>query len=350
MKKYKDTDYLHVSVRLRAIAHKTAVDSDTLVKIVDSRSVDTAVKLLEEKGLSLSSAVSEGTEGILKRLDKALTDELNKINESIDEMEMELNKSYSLVTSIIGSSELVTLLKVRYDFQNLKALIKAEKLGISPDSMLVDSGNISLKALKDGFRERDKKLLDGVIESVSEKAIKESSETGDPQKIDLIADKACFEYIMSRSKKSGFDFLSEYFNAKADLTNIMIFVRCRRMGKDLEFFSYALLPYAGAVKLEKLKEYYNRPVEDFYEMLSSTPYRKVFEDFDFENISVSAMESNITEYLNSLVRKMNSVAFGPQVVVGFLLAKENEISNIRIALSAVASGMDPEKAKEKLRA
>ena len=336
MKKYKDTDYLHVSVRLRAIAHKTAVDSDTLVKIVDSRSVDTAVKLLEEKGLSLSSAVSEGTEGILKRLDKALTDELNK--------------SYSLVTSIIGSSELVTLLKVRYDFQNLKALIKAEKLGISPDSMLVDSGNISLKALKDGFRERDKKLLDGVIESVSEKTIKESSETGDPQKIDLIADKACFEYIMSRSKKSGFDFLSEYFNAKADLTNIMIFVRCRRMGKDLEFFSYALLPYAGAVKLEKIKEYYNRPVEDFYEMLSSTPYRKVFEDFDFENISVSAMESNITEYLNSLVRKMNSVAFGPQVVVGFLLAKENEISNIRIALSAVASGMDPEKAKEKLKA
>ncbi|MBE6891757.1 MAG: DUF2764 family protein [Ruminococcaceae bacterium] len=336
MKKYKDTDYLHVSVRLRAIAHKTAVDSDTLVKIVDSRSVDTAVKLLEEKGLSLSSAVSEGTEGILKRLDKALTDELNK--------------SYSLVTSIIGSSELVTLLKVRYDFQNLKALIKAEKLGISPDSMLVDSGNISMKALQDGFRERDKKLLDGVIESVSEKAIKESSETGDPQKIDLIADKACFEYIMSRSKKSGFDFLSEYFNAKADLTNIMIFVRCRRMGKDTEFFSYALLPYAGAVKLEKLKEYYNRPVEDFYEMLSSTPYRKVFEDFDFENISVSAMESNITEYLNSLVRKMNSVAFGPQVVVGFLLAKENEISNIRIALSAVASGMDPEKAKEKLRA
>ncbi len=336
MKKYKDTDYLHVSVRLRAIAHKTAVDSDTLVKIVDSCSVDTAVKLLEEKGLSLSSAVSEGTEGILKRLDKVLTDELNK--------------SYSLVTSIIGSSELVTLLKVRYDFQNLKALIKAEKLGISPDSMLVDSGNISLKALKDGFRERDKKLLDGVIESVSEKAIKESSETGDPQKIDLIADKACFEYIMSRSKKSGFDFLSEYFNAKADLTNIMIFVRCRRMSKDTEFFSYALLPYAGAVKLEKLKEYYNRPVEDFYEMLSSTPYRKVFEDFDFENISVSAMESNITEYLNSLVRKMNSVAFGPQVVVGFLLAKENEISNIRIALSAVASGMDPEKAKEKLRA
>ena len=336
MKKYKDTDYLHVSVRLRAIAHKTAVDSDTLVKIVDSRSVDTAVKLLEEKGLSFSSAVSEGTEGILKRLDKALTDELNK--------------SYSLVTSIIGSSELVTLLKVRYDFQNLKALIKAEKLGVSPDSMLVDSGNISLKALKDGFRERDKKLLDGVIESVSEKAIKESSETGDPQKIDLIADNACFEYIMSRSKKSGFDFLSEYFNAKADLTNIMIFVRCRRMGKDTEFFSYALLPYAGAVKLEKLKEYYNRPVEDFYEMLSSTPYRKVFEDFDFENISVSAMESNITEYLNSLVRKMNSVAFGPQVVVGFLLAKENEISNIRIALSAVASGMDPEKAKEKLRA
>ena len=46
---------------------------------------------------------------------------------------------------------------------------------------------------------------------------------------------------------------------------------------------------------------------------------------------------------------MNSVAFGPQVVVGFLLGKENEISNIRIALSSVVSGVEPEKAKEKLR-
>lgn len=336
MKKYKDTDYLHVSVRLRAVAHKTAVDNETLLKIVDSRSTDTAVKILEEKGLNLSSAVSAGSDGVLKRLDSALTDELNK--------------SYSLVTSIIGASELVTLLKVRYDFQNLKALIKAEMLGISPDSMLVDSGNISLPALKDGFRERDKRLLDGAVASVAEEAVSEASSTGDPQKIDLIADKACFEYIMSRSKKSGFDFLSEYFNAKADLTNIMIFIRCRRMGKDSNFFEYALLPYSGAVKTERLKEYYGRPVEDFYDMLSSTPYRKVFEGFDSENISVSALESRIADHLNELVHKMNSVAFGPQVVVGFLLSKENEISNIRIALSAVASGMDSEKAKEKLRA
>ncbi len=332
MRKYKDTDYLHVSVRLRAIAHKTAVDYDTLVKIIDSRSVETAVRILEEKGLSLSSAVTDGSDGVLKRLDNVLTEELNK--------------AYKLVTSIIGSSVLVSLLKVRYDFQNLKALIKAEMLGISPDSMLVDSGNVSLNALKDGFRERDKKLLDGAVAAVSESAVKEASETGDPQRIDLIADKACYDYIMKGCKASGFDFLSEYFSAKADLSNLMIFIRCRRMGKDMAFFEDALLPYFGAVKLKKLTEYYNRPLEDFYEMLSSTPYRNVFAG---ENISVKEIEWNITDYLNGLVRKMNSVSFGPQVVVGFLLGKENEISNIRIALSSVVSGVESEKAKEKLR-
>ena len=336
MRKYKDTDYLHVSVRLRAVAHKTAVDMETLTKILDSRSTEVAVRLLEEKGFDLSSAVSDGSDGLLKRLDTALTEELNK--------------SYSLVTSIIGSSDLVSLLKVRYDFQNLKALIKAEMLGISADSMLVDSGNIPLPMLKDGFRERSVKLLDGAIASVSEAAIKEASETGDPQRIDLIADKACFEYIMARSEKSGFDFLSDYFKAKADLTNIMIFVRCRRMGKDQTFFANALLPYSGAVKIEHLKEYYGRSFEDLYSMLSSTAYRKVFEGLDPEVISVSVLESRISDYLNGLVRKMNSVAFGPQVVVGFLLSKENEVSNIRIALSSVVSGIDPEKTKEKLRA
>ena len=332
MKKYKDTDYLQVSVRLRTIAHKTAVDYDTLVKIIDSHSVETAVRILEEKCPSLSNSVSDSSEGILKRLDKALTEELNN--------------AYKLVTSIIGSSALVSLLKVRYDFQNLKALIKAEMLGISPDSMLVDSGNISLKALKDGFRERDKKLLDGAVAVVAEQAIKEASETGDPQRIDLIADNACFDYIMNGCESSGFDFLTEYFNAKADLVNIMIFIRCRRMGKDIAFFENALLPYFGVIKLKKLTEYYIRPLEDFYEMLSSTIYRNVFAG---ENVSVKEIEWNISDYLNGLVRKMNSVAFGPQVVVGFLLGKENEISNIRIAFSSVVSGVDSEKTKEKLR-
>jgi len=332
MRKYKDTDYLHVSVRLRAIAHKTSIDRDTLLKMVDSRSVDVAVKLLEEKGLSVSSAVSENSEGLIKRLDSVLTEEQNK--------------AYKLVTSIIGDSPLVSLLKVRYDFQNLKALIKSEILGIAPDSMLVDSGNISLQSLKDGFRERDKKLLNGAIAAVSETAIKEASETGDPQRIDILVDKACFDYIMNGCEDSGFDFLSEYFNAKADLINVMIFIRCRRMGKDATFFEDALLPYFGAIKFNKLKEYYNRPFEDFYEMLSNTSYRNVFVG---DNNSVKELEWRITDYLNGLVNKMNSVSFGPQVVVGFLLGKENEISNIRIALSSVVSGVDPEKIKEKLR-
>ena len=333
MRKYKDTDYLHVSVRLRAVAHKTSVDYDSLVKIIDSRSVDTAIKILEEKGIFLSSAVSDGIEGVLGRLDGILTEELNK--------------AYKLVTSIIGSSALVSLLKVRYDFQNLKALIKAEMLGVSPDFMLVDSRNISLKALKDGFRERDKKLLDGTVASVAEAALKEASETGDPQRIDLIADKACFDYIMKGCKTSGFDFLSEYFSAKADLTNVMIFIRCRKMGKELAFFEDAALPYFGVISLNRFKDYYNRSLEEFYEMLSNTSYRNIFSE---EEPSVKEIEWKIMDYLNELVRKMNSVSFGPQVVVGFLLGKENEISNIRIALSSVVSGLDPEKTKEKLRA
>lgn len=335
MKKYKDTDYLHVSVRLRAVAHRTSVDEDTLFKIVDSSSVENALKLLEEKGLSVGDSVSDKGESSVKRIDKALTDEQNK--------------AYGLVTSIIGSSPLVSLLKARYDFMNLKALIKAEMLGIDPDSMLVDSGNISLPQLKEAFRIRDRKYFDGVLASVIEDTVKVASETGDPQRIDLMVDKACYEYIMSRCDSSGFDFLSDYFKAKADLTNLMIFVRCRRMGKDGDFFAYALLPYFGAVSAEKLKEYYLRPEEDFYEMLSSTPYRSVFAGVDSENVSVRQLEAGVDSYLKKLVRKMNSVSFGPQVVVGYLLGKENEISNIRIALSSVVSGADPEKTKEKLR-
>ena len=141
----------------------------------------------------------------------------------------------------------------------------------------------------------------------------------------------------------------EYFNAKADLTNIMIFFRCKKMGKDAEFLSYVLLPYSGIVSADSIKKYYGK-FEEFYKFLLSTPYRKVFENINAENLSLGKLESNVTDYLDGLVKKMNSVSFGPQVVAGYLLEKEKEVTNIRIALSSVASGIDPEKAKERLRA
>lgn len=334
MSKFRDTDYLHISVRLRAVS-QNAVDAETLYKMIDSQSSDTAVKLLAEHGYNITDSAADSSDGLQKRVDAALT--------------AELNRAYAFVTSLLGDSPLVSLLKVQYDFMNIKALVKAEMLGIAPDSMLVGSGNIPNDKLIDAYRNRDKALLDGALYAAVGKATEEAASTGDPQRIDLVIDKACYEYIMTRAKRSGFDFLADYFGAKADLTNIMIFIRCRRMAKDLAFFEYSLLPCRGVIRTEKLVGYYSQPLSEFYTMLTATPYSVIFEGAEKEEISAGEFELRISRYFGGLVADMKRISFGPQVVTGYLLSKENEISNIRIAFSAIATGMAPEDAKARLR-
>lgn len=335
MKKYRDTDFLHVSVKLRAIAQRRFVDKSTLLKIIDSHSVETACKVLEEKGFDFFVSETTSSFGIMENLEGVLTEDLRN--------------SYKLVSSLTGNSVITYLLRVGYDFQNIKALIKAEMLRIFPDSMLVDCGNIPVNILKEAVSSRDKDILGSELFNVLNTAIKEFSLTGDPQRIDIVVDKAYFQHVISESEKSCFDFLSEYFKAKADFVNIMIFLRCRRMKKDLEFFLYALLPCYGILNTEKFWNCYTEPEKNFYDILKRTRYGKIFEKAFSEQDTLSVWESAISDYLSESVRRMNSVPFGPQVVAGFLLSKENEIMNIRIAMSSVVSDSASKIAKEKIK-
>ena len=144
-----------------------------------------------------------------------------------------------MVGSFSPDPDLVDLLRSRYDFQNLKVLLKAGHLGIDRDDLLVDLGCIPPDRLKD-MAAGDFSDLPPAYRQVVAEAQEEFSSTGDPQIIDLVIDRGMYEYLYTNARV---DFLRGYLRRLIDLTNIKPAMRLKRSRAGV--IRWAFLPHGS---------------------------------------------------------------------------------------------------------
>ena len=329
MHRIKDTDYLHISARIKVVENRM-MGKETFNKMLDAPNAASAFSIM------CGALAAEGSknlaphmfETVLKNEEKNVSDFLSKT---------------------VDDRFLTDIFRLRWDFMNIKALIKAEILGIDADSMLFVGGTVPVETLKRAFSERNKTILDGRLFSVCEEALSEMSRTGDPQLIDIVADRSCYEYMTFLAKESGFDFISEYITVRTDITNILSFIRQKLMNRSEAQFERSLLPSPSGIDKDVFLECYSKPLSVFFEKIKKTAYSPVLDGVDSENISLTALEVAADCYMNGLVRSMRKVPFGPQVVSGYYLAKESELKNARIIMTGKLNGESSETIRERMR-
>ena len=125
----------------------------------------------------------------------------------------------------------IDLFKVKYDYHNVKALLKAEAVGTAPDRMLMDMGRVSTAELAEAVRSRE---LDGLPETLAA-AVVEAREvldtTRDPQLSDIVLDRWCYRDMAALAEETGSAFLRGYVAVQVDAVNLRTAVRTLRMGK-----------------------------------------------------------------------------------------------------------------------
>lgn len=135
----------------------------------------------------------------------------------------------------------IDLFKVKYDYHNVKALLKAEAVGTAPDRMLMDMGRVSTAELAEAVRSRE---LDGLPETLAA-AVVEAREvldtTRDPQLSDIVLDRWCYRDMAALAEETGSAFLRGYVAVQVDAVNLRTAVRTLRMGKGADFLLGALL-------------------------------------------------------------------------------------------------------------
>lgn len=229
-KKLKDTDYLFISTYLRS-REKNLLTAARMERMIDAPSADDAGKVLQEIGYGEFSATSD------RELGQALAREPGR-------------PLFQDLYRYVPDKAVVDVFKVKYDYHNLKALLKAQAMGIDGERLLLDAGRVPAATLERAVREEFESLPETL-----RKAAKEAHEvlgaTGDPQLSDFVLDRAYYEEMLSSARSTHSDFLVRYVQATIDAANLRSAVRTLRMKKGGDFLRKVLFE-GGTVPVDNI--------------------------------------------------------------------------------------------------
>lgn len=320
-------NFIQSSVRIRH-AEKKLLTKQQLQRLADAKNLEDAIKLLNETSYSSELSKLDRPENYEKVLSEVL------------------NKAYKEAMEISPEKSLVEILSCKYDYHNLKVLVKENILKEKFDSMycMLDENEI------EAFRELAFKNDEGLSQDFKE-CIAFFETTKDPQDIDIFIDKKYFEKVLSLAEGFKLDMISEYFRAMIDFINLRTFIRCRKQNQVKETLEKVLIK-GGDIETDKI-------LDMFYEDIEILPIKlkaykigrvlsKIVEEYKNTN-SLNSFEKSMDDYLVEIVRKAKSIHYGAEVIFSFLFAKELEIKNLRLILVGKVNGLSADFIKERLR-
>ena len=317
MSKIRDTDYLTISARVRAMENRL-VTRERMERMVEARSDDEAVKVLAECGYEeLPALTNRGLDELLSAARAALYRELG---------------------GAVPDKRLVELFQMKYDYHNAKALVKGVAVGADADRLV-----------KEAFQRDSLREFTGPFRRAVVQARETLNGGNDPQLADFVLDRAYFAEMAETARAVGSPFLEGYVRLLIDAANLRSAVRCARMGKGSDFLSQVLLP-GGNVEAHVLTSgkgndlaavFRAGPLSDAAAAGAALTAPGSGELTAFERLCDDA----VMGYLAQARR----IPFGEQAVVGYLYAREAEFTAIRTILSGRMAGLDADTIRERLR-
>jgi V/A-type H+-transporting ATPase subunit C len=323
----KDTDYLAISTRIHAMETRM-LTRERMERMIDAKDNSEAIKVLEECGYGEVSTAG-GLEGMLSAARGAV---------------------FQDIRTAVPDGSLVEVFQLKYDYHNAKTLVKAQAVGTDPGRLLLAGGRYDPRELREGWERDDLRGCSDTFRAAMAQAKETLADTSDPQLADLVLDRACYQEMGALAKQSGSEFLQGYVRLTIDVANLRTAVRCARLDKDSEFVSRVLLPGGNvstraiaAAKGEGLKDLFQAGLLSQAAALGSRlaqPGAGPLTEFE------GMCDDAVTAYLSAAKR----VPFGEQTVVGYLYAKESELTSVRTIMSGRMAGLDGEVIRSRLRA
>ena len=297
-------------------------------RMLDVASFDECAKLLTDCGYADMSAMSA------KEIEAYLSTHR-------DEVFAELEK-------LAPDKAVVDVFKLKYDYHNAKAVIKAEAVGQDAERLLSRSGRVSPEVLTRCYFDEKLSELPMVLGGAIEEAKGVLARTANPQLADFILDKAYFAELRALAGELESAYLDGYIDILADSANLKSAVRTLRMGKSAEFMAEALVP-GGEVSEDRIAAAGDG--EAIAALFASSMLEKAAM-LGAEAVSGGSMTSfelacdnAVTAYL----KKAKLVSYGAEALIAYLAAVEGEITAVRMILTGRLAGIAPDVIRERLR-
>lgn len=328
MSRYKDTEYLNATARVRAMEN-TMVGSKGFVKMIDAKNAEEAFKVLTE------SAIGQGHD--LAGYEQAFRDNLRE--------------AYDLVEKISPLPGLTDIFRYKYDGHNLKTAIKARRLQKDYSGIMNDMGTVPVASLVAGLENNDLSGLAPALAAAGLEAVEQMAKTGDPQTVDILIDKAVLESMRDKAAALGNRFVTRFTETQVDIANIRAAVRLLRMKKDLPMLKRVLVE-GGTIPADRLCDAYTKGYDELLAVIASSRYGNALEE-SFDDLrgerSLTLFEKLCDNYVISVFDGVKYIPFGIEPLVAYLYGKECETSSARIVLASKLAGVPAPQITERLR-
>ncbi len=262
-----------------------------------------------------------------------------------------LEDFYCEMYKTVPVKELLDTLAIRYDGHNLKALVKCSLSGRSPEGILIDAGTIPVKTLEDMVRNQRFRYMPNTLRKGTEEALEAYKNTGDSQSIDLAIDRGMYEYMLETAQKSKQDYIVDFVGLLIDITNVKTFIRVKVQEKGRELYERLFIK-GGRLDFDLFGNSFGEALENLPGRMYHTEHYSWVKNGLEEYVKtgdIGSIEKNGDNYLMRSVKKSKFISFGPEPLVAYIIAKENEIRMLRIIITGKLNGVSPEPLRERLR-
>jgi V/A-type H+/Na+-transporting ATPase subunit C len=324
--------FTQIVPRLRVLENKL-LDRTKIERMIDSGTPEEALKVLSES--EYSSSVSA-----LKRAqdyEKFLSEELERV--------------YKLLQDISPVKEPVEIMSLKYDYHNIKVLLKGKALKKDLESLLIKVGTVPVEKLQQYIENEEYRDLGVIMREAVEKAESQYKASKDPQVLDIILDNYMFSDMLYRAKDLNDDYIVNYVRIYIDLINIKTLLRVRKQGKDREFLRSVIVE-GGKIDKDVFFNSLGESLDSFAGKIAHTDYYSILKQ-GLEEYSksgkINVFEKLSENFVMDYMKKAKFVSFGAEPIVAYLIAKETEIKTIRIIMVGKLNKVAPELIRERLR-
>ena len=257
---------------------------------------------------------------------------------------------YAEITRFVPEKELVGIFRLKYDYHNAKALIKAQAMGTDCGAILSQRGTVPPQKLHAAFYEEDYRDIPPVLAQAMVDAAAILARTANPQAADFALDRAYFAQMLALCDGlSDGGFAKGYVQLQIDGANLRAAVRTRRMAKDADFLRNALVS-GGTIGTDRVLAAFES-AEALTALYANTWLSNAASAgaAAMSGGALTAFELLCDNALMDYIRAAKLRSFGAAHVSAYLAAMENETTAARMILTGRLAGLQPAVIRERLR-
>lgn len=325
-------EYGYACGRVREL-EKSLLNKDIIHKMIEATDLEKALRVPVENNFSEYSFENTDSHSI----DRVLVNVLEK--------------TLYLLSEALPDPYLFHLFRWKYDFHNLKVLLKAKLLGRKEPYPLYNMGNLNLEWLSAAVLEGKYQLVPIKIERFIKEIEAEYLKSKSLQLIEIMLDRNYYEILFNQLEDINHAFLFYYYKAEVDLVNLNIACRCKIRDIGKSKLADILIKY-GQLPMQKIIDIYDNPLHSWPNSFQKSDYSTLIEHGIkswVDQNSLLKLEQLGDNYLLNLLKIGKYTTFGLECIMGYYYAKENDIKNIRIIINGKRHSLPNKTIKKYIR-